>query len=225
MVQRVEKAKSCDAIVIITTDQIEDDIIVNLCIQKGWPYYRGSSTNLLDRHFNAASHFKADHVVKIPSDCPLVDPSIIDNVVLYYFKNDLDYASNLHPQSYPDGNDVEIMSLVSLTKAFKHATKDFELEHTTPYIWNNPNEFRLGNVKMNETENLSEVFRYTLDYIEDYHLIAAIFEKLYNDGEIFSMKDIISLLKNNNQLVEINKQHIGVNWYKPYLNELNLKTN
>lgn len=223
MVERISIAKNIDNIAIITTEQSEDDVIVEMCKNNEWQYFRGSSHNLLDRHYKAALHFGADHVIKIPSDCPLVDPSVIDKVVNFYFTSQVDYASNLHPQSYPDGNDVEIMSVTTLERAMNLASKDFELEHTTPYIWNRPSEFRLGNYLMNELEDLSNVYRYTLDYIEDFFVIKKIFESLYEDEKIFTVDAIIQFLYTNKEVQDINKKHIGVNWYKPYLNELNLK--
>ncbi len=222
MMERVISCQSVDDVVVITTNEPADDAIVNLCIKNGWDYFRGSTSNLLERHYLAALQFNAKHIVKIPSDCPLIDPKVIDKVIYYYFDNSFDYVSNLHPQSYPDGNDVEIMPFEVIQKAMQCATKDFEFEHTTPYIWNSPSEFKIGNVKMNDFEDFSEVYRYTLDYFEDYLFIAALFEALYENGKIFSLEDIIALLKKDKQLLELNKMHIGVNWYKPFLNELNI---
>jgi spore coat polysaccharide biosynthesis protein SpsF len=220
MMERVIQNKTCDGVVVITTDQHEDDVIVNLCKEKGWDYYRGSATNLLERHYKAAQYFDAKYVVKIPSDCPLIDPQIIDKVIQYFQDRDFDYVSNLHPQSYPDGNDVEIMTFEALEYAYLNATKDEDLEHTTPYIVNNADVFSIGNVQMNDTEDLSSMYRYTLDYEEDYLFIKAIYESLYRDGNIFSLQDILYFISSNNHLAEINGKYLGTSWSKPFVNEL-----
>ena len=90
----------------------------------------------LDRHYQVAKLLKAYVVIKIPSDCPLIDPNIIDKVLKFYLDNSdkYDYVSNLHPATYPDGNDVEVMSMKALEDAWLNARKDLEREHTTPYL-------------------------------------------------------------------------------------------
>ena len=146
MVERVQKSSLAGTIVIATTTESSDDIIEKLCVKEGLNCYRGSQNDLLDRHYQAAKFYNADAVVKIPSDCPLIDPVVIDKVLQYYLENDFAFVSNLHPATYPDGNDVEIMSMAAMTKAWQEATRPMEREHTTPYIWENPNLFTIGNV-------------------------------------------------------------------------------
>ena len=111
MIQRVTAAKvECDLLVATTTNP-EDDAIRDLCRKFNISCYSGHPIDLLDRHYQAALREKADVVIKIPSDCPLIDPRIIDKVVRYYedHAEQYDYVSNLHPATYPDGNDVEVM--------------------------------------------------------------------------------------------------------------------
>ena len=117
--ERIAAANFTDTIIIATTEEDDDDPIVSLCKDNGIEYYRGNSTDLLDRHYKAALPFNPDAVVKIPCDCPLIDPHIIDKVLKYYIenKNRFDFVSNLHPASYPDGNDVEIFSASALNGA------------------------------------------------------------------------------------------------------------
>src|SRR4029079_17160093 len=110
MVERVRAASSLDEVVVATTVADGDDPIAALCARRGWPCHRGHQADLLDRHVGAARAARADVVVKIPSDCPLIDPRIIDRVlgVFQAAQDQYDYLSNLHPASYPDGNDVEV---------------------------------------------------------------------------------------------------------------------
>ena len=222
MMERVLAATTYDEVVVITTTKTEDDVIVELCNLKSWNCFRGSEQNVLERHYQAAVQYHATDVVKIPSDCPLIDPAVIDQVITYYYNNTYDYVSNLHPATFPDGNDVEIMTMDSMEKSYKGATKNFETEHTTPYIWNRPELFKLGNVAMEGENDLSLVYRLTLDHIEDYTLISTIFERLYDNGQIFAMQEIIDLLKSEPELLALNQKYIGVNWYQPYLSELNI---
>ena len=158
MVERIESSKFGRNVVIATTTNSNDDVIARLCEREGKIYYRGDEKDLLDRHYRAALFFKAEYVVKIPSDCPLIAGAVIDKVIGYFFdnKNKYDYVSNLHPATYPDGNDVEIMKFDALERSWKEATTDFQREHTTPYIWDNPEIFRTKIFKRN---SLSGKFR------------------------------------------------------------------
>ncbi len=221
--ERIRKATSFDNLVVATTTRPDDDVIAEECKKRNYDVYRGSNENLLDRHFKAAQLYDTESVVKIPSDCPLIDPQVIDRVIGYYqhkrFK--YDFVSNLHPQSYPDGNDVEIMSLDVLENAWKHAEKNFELEHTTPYIWDNPDKFRIGNVLWEKGIDLSKSHRFTIDYVEDYEFINRVYEELYPSYPDFSLNDILDLLSQKPEIMQINAKYTGVNWYRNHLDDLN----
>ncbi len=208
-------------IVATTTDGI-DDAIVSLCNKNSIPVYRGHPTDLLDRHYQAALAFGADVVVKIPSDCPLIDPLIIDRVLQFFLSNPTayDYVSNLHPATYPDGNDVEVMHLDVLHNAWLHAQKSFEREHTTPFIWDNPSNFHIGNVECPDKKDYSMTHRWTLDYPEDYEFIRTIYGHLFHKNPLFSMNDILQLLTEHPEISDINSLFIGTNWYHNHFGEL-----
>ena len=220
MIERLEKSKLKGTIVIATTDASEDDIIVNACENAGWEYYCGHEHDLLDRHYQVASKYNADIIIKIPSDCPLIDHRIVDKVIRYFLDHKLDYVSNLHPPTYPDGNDVEIMTITALEKAWMEANAAFEREHTTPYIWENPSLFSIGNVTWEKGLDYAMSHRLTLDYGEDYNCIKAIFEALYPYDCDFSLDQILKLLENRIDIFEMNKKYAGVNWYRHHLDEL-----
>jgi len=213
-------------LVVSTTTYKEDDEIENICIKEGIPCYRGSSADLLDRHFQAAKLFQADFVVKIPSDCPLIDPAIIDKVIGYFLQHQglFDYVSNLHPATYPDGNDVEVMTMEALSDAWKYANRDLEREHTTPYLWENPDKFSIGNVSMGGDKDYSMSHRWTIDYPEDYEFIKSIYDALYPINPLFGMNDILELLQKQPELLKINGHLAGVNWYRNHLTELKTVT-
>jgi spore coat polysaccharide biosynthesis protein SpsF len=225
-IERIEGSCFNPEIVVATTCKKEDDKVIRLCEKEGKKYFRGSENDLLDRHFQAGVLFGADVVVKIPSDCPLIDTNIIDKVLKHYINNcnKFDYVSNLHPATYPDGNDVEVMSIECLERAWEAAEEEFQREHTTPFIWDNPEMFRIGNVKWESGEDLSMTHRFTIDYNEDYKFIKAVYEALYPVNPRFSLEDILRLLKNKPGLLEINKIYNGVNWYRKHLQSLKTVT-
>jgi spore coat polysaccharide biosynthesis protein SpsF len=158
----------------------------------------------------------------VPSDCPLIDPKIIDDVIRFYKNHtgDYDYVSNLHPASYPDGNDVELMTFPTLERAWRNSDKQLEKEHTTPYIWENPDRFRIGNVKWETDKDYSKLYRWTIDYPEDYDFIKEIYETLYHKNPKFSLNDILELLEQQPELIKINEKFAGEYWYKNHVNEL-----
>jgi spore coat polysaccharide biosynthesis protein SpsF len=222
MVERLQMIQHTAIVVIATSVNPEDDIIATEAQLLNIPCYRGDQHNLLDRHYHAALLYSADIILKIPSDCPLIDPRIIDQVLNYFFehKGRYDYVGNLHPATYPDGNDVEIMTMPCLKQTWENAEKALELEHTTPYIWENPQLFSIGNVSWETGLDYSMSHRFTIDYLEDYEFIKKVFEELYPVNKNFSCDDIINLLDNKPDIYQINAQYAGVNWYRHHLNEL-----
>jgi len=222
MMARLMMIRHRTTIVIATTTDITDDVIAQEAAFLKIPYYRGSMDNLLDRHYQAANLFDADIVLKIPSDCPLIDPEIIDRVLAYFFKHrdKYDFVSNLHPATYPDGNDVEIMTMDCLHKAWQEASRPLELEHTTPFIWERPQLFRVGNVEWETGLDYSMSHRFTIDYAEDYEFVKRVFEELYRAKNDFTCADILSLLDQKPEIYQINAAYAGVNWYRHHLDEL-----
>jgi spore coat polysaccharide biosynthesis protein SpsF len=220
MVERVQRATLAGTIVIATTTESSDDVIEELCKKESLLCYRGDREDLLDRHYQAGKLYGADAVVKIPSDCPLIDPAVIDKVLQYYLDNQFDFVSNMHPASYPDGNDVEIMSMAAMEKAWQNATLKMEREHTTPYIWEHPELFTIGNVAWETGLDYSMSHRLTIDYPEDFTFIKTVYEHLYPANPAFGLSDILHLTRENPEIYEINSKYAGVNWYRNHLDEL-----
>ncbi len=222
MLERVKRAKLTSHLVVATSTDQKDDTIEKLCGENNIDCFRGSLSDLLDRHYKAALKYNADAVAKIPSDCPLIDPNVIDRVFSYYLEHadKFDYVSNLHPATYPDGNDVEIMSFNALKKAWEESSKNFEREHTTPYIWENPEFFRIGNVEWETGKDLSTTERWTIDYEEDYLFIKTVYEELYTLNPAFDLNDILNLLERKPEIRKINGRFAGKYWYENHLDEL-----
>ena len=221
-IERVQAAALCGRIVVATTHSAADDRIVETCRRHNIDCFRGHADDLLDRHYQAARLYDADIVLKIPSDCPLIDPAVIDKVIAYYLDNAdrYDYVSNLHPASYPDGNDVEIMPFSILEQAWSNASRLMEREHTTPYIWERPEQFRIGNVEMEGAADYSMTHRFTIDYEEDYQFIRSVYEALYPSNPLFTVQEILDLVERRPDLYAINRHLAGVNWYRHHLDEL-----
>lgn len=222
-VERVQRAKLAGRVAVITTTDASDDALAELCQQYSIEVFRGSALDLLDRHYQAALHFgETEGVVKIPSDCPLIDPAIIDKVLGVYKETarQYDFVSNLHPATYPDGNDVEAMTFAALETAWREAHRPLEREHTTPFFWENPDRFRLANVTWETGLDYSMSHRLTIDYPADYEFIKAVYEALYPTNPNFGLDEILTLLKQRPDVYALNADLAGVNWYRNHLDEL-----
>lgn len=223
MLGRRARAKELDGLIVATTRDAADDSLATLCEAMSVPCYRGSTLDLLDRHLRAARLLAADAIVKIPSDCPLIDPAIVDEVVSQWRVHEgaLDYLSNLHPPTHPDGNDVEVMSMAALLTAHAEAKRPFEREHTTPFLWDQPERFRLGNVRWSQGRDAALTHRLVLDYPEDYEVISRVFEALYRPHQaVFGVEEIVAYLDDHPSVASINAKHRGVSWYRHHLTEL-----
>ena len=220
--ERIAAIQHSVQLVVATSQQPEDDMILKACQEREYACMRGNLNDLLDRHYQIAKYLKADTVIKIPSDCPLIDTDVIDQTISFYLENinKYDFVSNLHPATFPDGNDVEIMTFDCLERTWHEATKQLEREHTTPYIWENSDKFKCANVPWETGLDYSMSHRFTLDYKEDLDFIRAVYEKLYPRNPNFSLSDILELLDEHPEIYEINAQYAGVNWYRNHLDEL-----
>jgi spore coat polysaccharide biosynthesis protein SpsF len=220
--ERISFSKIADEIIIATTNSEKDDVLAEICKNENIKCFRGSEDDLLDRHYKAGIESGADDVVKIPSDCPLIDYRIINKVLKYYLENKdkYDFVSNLHPATYPDGNDVEVIPMNILKIAFNEAKSQMEREHTTPYIWERPERFRIGNFVWEKGFDYSTKYRFTIDYPEDYDFVKTVYNELYFLNHKFSLNDILKLLKKKPEIKKINEKYAGVNWYREHLDEL-----
>jgi spore coat polysaccharide biosynthesis protein SpsF len=220
MLERVLAATTPSAVVVATTTDAADDAVEAVARAAGSACFRGHPTDLLERHYSAAVEFQADVVVKVPSDCPLIDPAVIDRVIGDYATRagDVDFVTNLHPPTYPDGNDVEVMPFVVLQQAWMEATEAHQREHTTPFIWERPERFRIRNIAWETGLDYSSTHRWTIDYLEDYDFLAAVYEALWTSTRpIFSLFDVLSLLEARPEIASLNACHAGKFWYRDRL--------
>lgn len=202
IIERLKKAKLLDNIMIATTDKEIDKPILKLADDSGIDSYAGNEEDVLDRYYQAATKSHVNGVARITADCPLIDPYLTDKVIQRYLMGDCDYATNTLVQTFPDGLDVEVFSYTSLETAWKEARWASEREHVTPYISKNPDKFKLANVE--NSVNLSHL-RWSVDEVEDMEFVRQIYKYLYKEAQIFSMEDVLELLRKYPNLGKINQ--------------------
>lgn len=190
VIDRVSNSKLINEVVVATTTSEQDNVIVDFLKNKNISFYRGSENNVLERYYLATKKFNGDIIVRITSDCPLVDYRLIDKMLKIYLESNFDYYSNTIERTFPRGLDIEIFSLKSLEKAHKEAVLESEKEHVTPFIWMRNKQFRIGQYKNRDNNNN---LRITLDTIEDLEVIKDVYKKFYNNKYI-EVKDVIEYL-------------------------------
>jgi len=136
-IKRLKKVNLCDKIIVATTFEKGVDQILKIVKESKVFYHQGSTNNVLERFYNAAKKHTPDYIVRVTSDCPLIDAGLIDQVIAFTIDNELDYGSNTLKENYPDGQDIEVFTFKALKKAYQSAQLEIEKEHVTPYIINN----------------------------------------------------------------------------------------
>lgn len=199
--ERLSRCTSLDRLVVATSIDRSDDTLAALCREVGVDCFRGSLDDVLDRFFEAALPYAPDVVVRLTGDCPLADPSLIDEIVARFLDLDLDYLSNCAPPTYPDGLDVEVTRFTCLKAAWSEAVLPSQREHVMPFIRTQPDRFRIGNHA--RSEDLSSL-RWTVDEPEDFEFVRQVYERLYPGKPDFTTGDVLALLRESPELKQIN---------------------
>jgi spore coat polysaccharide biosynthesis protein SpsF len=202
-IERIQRVKKIDDIVIATTIKSDDDKIISLCRDYGWNFFRGSENDVLDRYYQAAREYHAKTIVRITSDCPLIEPTIVDQVIDKFtsVEPNVDYVSNCFPiRTYPRGLDTEVMSFSALERCWKEDTNPLFREHVTEYLLHNVDQFRI--LEVNNDTDLSHM-RWTVDTPEDFDFVSQVYH--YFGETRFSWRDILDLLNEHSELQDINK--------------------
>lgn len=201
--ERLQRVSRADKIVVATTINVTDDPIAALSCELGVSCYRGSEPDVLARYYEAALKSGATTVVRVTGDCPLIDPTIIDELIQTYQDagGAYDYVSNTLERSYPRGVDAEVFSFSALEKAYQQARLPGEREHVTPYIYRNPDSYACKSVR--NVRDLGH-HRWTVDTIEDFQLVKKILTMLYPVQREFTMAQVEALLAEHPELERIN---------------------
>ncbi len=192
VVNRLKPSEKIEKIILATTINKADDVLEEWAKNNKLDYYRGSEDDVLERFYQAAANFKVDTIVRITSDDPFKDYLVIDRVIDLFEKENLDFAYNNKPATFPEGLDVEVLSFKSLEMARFQAKDNFEREHVTPYLYRNPALFR-QNCLLNSSD-LSHL-RWTIDTQKDLDMVRIIYQELFTTKKIFLLQDILSLLE------------------------------
>ncbi len=214
VLEQLSSCKLIDKIIVATTTLDEDDVIKNFVNSMNVNIFRGSSNDVLDRYYQCAKKFSIDTIVRITADNPLIDPTIVDDMIKKFMSNSYDYLTNAHVRTFPYGTEVEVFSFKALEQAWKNAKKLSEREHVTPYFYNNPNNFRIFNVEY--SKNISNL-RWTIDRKNDLSLVKLIIFKIKKRPIL--MNDILNLFSKEPELFEINRNHILNEGYQKSLKE------
>ena len=214
VINQLSHSKLLKKIVIATSTNTDDDMVENYAKQLGISCFRGKLDDVLDRHYQCAKKFSFDTIVRIPSDKPLIDPNVIDEVITQFTSNQYDYVSNfVYPFKYSIGTEAEVFSFKALENAWKNAKLPSEREHVTPYFYKNKEIFRQTSIE--NSEDLSR-FRCTVDTKYDLELIQKIYSNVKKRPILLS--DVIKLFKANPQLAKINA-HVKTGGYLRSLKE------
>lgn len=200
VLRRVQRAVQVQEVAVATTDKSADRAIVQECERLGVACVCGSEDDVLDRYQKAAKVLAADIVVRITSDCPLIDPQLIDETLASFFDKQADYASNSLHCTYPRGLDAEVFTVAGLQRAGAEATRAYEREHVTPYFYEHPEIFKVIHVT---GEADYSHYRWTLDTPEDLQLIRAVYSHMGNRDD-FSWLDVIQLMERRPELADLN---------------------
>ncbi len=196
-IERVQRASFIDQIVLLTSTDVSDNPLEQLCQENDILYFRGSLDNVIERFYKAQLQFPCNHIVRLTGDCPLIDPILIDQVIETHLQQQNDYTSNCLEPTYPDGLDVEIFTANALNKAMKNAYLFSEKEHVTPFIYKHPEQFKVQTIYNQSNESH---YRLTVDHPKDYIFIQKIVAKLQANNMHFGFAEILKLLKSEPKL-------------------------
>ncbi|MGI6417958.1 MAG: cytidylyltransferase domain-containing protein [Thermoguttaceae bacterium] len=200
VVRRTRRSTALGEVVVATSTSVQDDPIVAECRRLGVECFRGSEADVLDRYFGAAEAYRAETVVRVTSDCPLIDWGVIDRVVGAFQQRQPDYASNTLVRTYPRGLDTEVMTLEALARAWCEAREPYQRVHVTPYLYQHPELFRL--LPVTGEQDASEG-RWTVDTPEDLEFVRAVYER-FGETDRFSWRDAWTLVAREPELAKIN---------------------
>ena len=198
---RLKKSKLANEIYLCTTKNKVDDKFVPVCRDHKINIFRGNDKDVLKRVINCANKNSIKTVVRITGDCPIIDSNLIDKCIRSHIKNKSDYTTNTLELSFPDGLDVEVIELKSLSQSFKFSKSTYNKEHVSPFI-RSSNIFKKKNIQ-NKIDYSDR--RWTLDYFKDYIFLKRVFKYFY-PNIYFSWRKLISSEKLNKKLINKKKR-------------------
>lgn len=202
IIERAKRCKNVDSIVVATTTKQEDKKIIVLAEKCGVETFTGKENDVLDRYYQASKKFSADIIVRITADCPLINPTTIDKMIDLCLKENADYICG-HPDFPSIEQGVEVFSFIALGKVKNMAIKDYQREHVTIFVKENPDLFKIRTIKPRAVFQRADM-RLTVDTKEDLQLMREIYKRLYIENTIIDLEDVVELLISNQSLRKVN---------------------
>ncbi len=218
VIERAKRAQLVDEVVLATTTDPSDDPVAAFCAERGYNFTRGSLNDVLDRYYQAAKEYKAEVIVRLTADCPVLDPDVVDETIRAQREGNFDFVANRLPppmgRSFPIGLDTEVCTFAALERAWKEADKKHQREHVMPYLYENttlnaenrtlqtgtsPRGFKIALV--NHVPDYGSL-RWTVDTPEDLEFVRQVFARFEHDD--FDWQDILALLEREPELAKIN---------------------
>jgi spore coat polysaccharide biosynthesis protein SpsF len=216
VVERLRHVEALADVVVATGDLPENDPIRAFCASESISCFSGSDDDVLDRYYQAAVKFGADPVLRVSSDCPLVDPLIVTRALDMFVTHRDDIVYLGFDKSFPEGLDVEVIAFEALAKAWRESHLKSDREHVTPYIWRQPDLFPQDVIR-NGTAVSPE--HWSVDREQDYEFVGAIHRALYRPGATFHMADVLALLNEHPELRLVNSGAVRQEGYLKSLRE------
>ncbi|MFC1748541.1 cytidylyltransferase domain-containing protein [Pseudomonadota bacterium] len=202
VIHAISDVGGIDDLVVATTSERSDDVLVDHLLRKGVKVHRGSENDVLERFYDASIKFRPELVVRITGDCPLLDPDLCGELIDWFRINKLDYAC-LSPE-FAEGLDCEVFSFELLEEAYINAKKASEREHVTLWIHNNKHRFKIGKMPNQEDDS---GFRITVDEALDFDVVQKIVHGLgRRDGAPLRFPEVKKWLKKNTRVWKMNSQ-------------------
>jgi len=201
LLARLSQSSELDEIVVAASEEVKNDKLQSVVESLNYKCTRGSEKNVLNRFYESAKSVGADVIVRITGDCPLVDPTLVDECIRSYKDSDVDYFSNIDPATYPDGLDIEVMSFESIERANNETDSEFDREHVTPYI-RNSDSFSKSSIQY--VKDLSTQ-RWSVDEPEDLIVVTNVFEH-FSPNLYFDWKQVLELRRSQPKLFQANRQ-------------------
>lgn len=208
VIRRLKKCRSLGGVTVATTTDKADAPLVRLARKAGAGIFRGSREDVLSRYYGAAIKYRFDVIVRVTSDCPCADPVLVDALVKKHIKAGADYTANVVKLTYPDGYDIEVFNSDALLKAHSLARARADREHVTSFMRANPGLFKIVSSEAPAAYRRPDL-RVTLDTPEDYALLSAVYDFLYQRNKAFGIGEVFRLFRRKPWLEAINKRSLA----------------
>jgi len=211
-IKKIKMSKKIDQLIIATTNKKIDDEIIKTAQNENISYFRGSENDVLQRFYKTAKKYDGEIIIRLNSDNPLIDPEIIDNAIQILEQNTkLDYVTTILSETFPLGMHVEVLRFNVLKWLEHNVDSKLYREHVTPYIYNNPQKFKIFSIVNNEK---LQNYRLTIDYPEDLVLFKEIIKHCAGKWEALNLRKIINIFELNPEIKKINNHLLRAQSFK-----------